>query len=253
MFVFFPVQTYLIKYFTSEELSDFDNSGKVLKYEESPQNRGEDEKFEINYDEFEGSGLYYIRMKATNSRKSSDLSNVIEVFIPDEQITTTPKTDDPDGEKTKLGRTSPKKIGLIAGLIVGLIVLLVIISIAVFFLVVKPKRKEERKQKDKQKDNPIYESSSKVENNTLNPISFISADTLIKHHNEKTKAKLENKEPPIFVEVDFEDRREEGIKGSSSRNESDGTNNMKQFGNSTEIASNHQSLPPKSPKRTTYV
>lgn len=246
------VQTYDIKSFYSQEqaISNFDERN-AFSYTESPKKRGENEKFEIKQDEFEKKGLlYYIAIKAKNHNKTSDLSNIVEIFIPDGETTTEPDGDDKD--KTKQSGTNPKTVALIVGLIVGLVILIIVVSLAVYFVVVKPKREEEKERntedgKKEGKDNLGYGSSTKVDHNSLNPITFVSADTLIKHHNEKTKAKTENKEPPIFKEDDFED------KNSRPKNGPNVSNIDQQPHSSNKRPGIEPPMPPKSPKRTTYV
>ena len=178
-------------------------------------------------------------MKAKNSGKESDLSTIVQIRVPARETTEAP--DNEDG-KIKAGKTKPEVIGLVVGIIVGLIVLIILIYIVIYFVIVKPKRKR------KQKENPIYEPTSKrTENQVLNPISFVSADTLIKHHNEKVKAKSENKEPPIFDEKDFEDRH------SQPTNEPNASSNDQEQESNNKNPKNGQPFPPKSPKRITRV
>lgn len=212
----------------------------MLNYKFSPSERGETEELKISYNDFEKNGLYYIAMKAKNSNKESDLSPVVEVYISNRETTDAP---DKGGDETKVSKTSPKTIGLIVGLIVGLIILIIIIYVVIYVVIVKPKRKKQQKEKE----NPIYDRPKRTENKELNPINFVSADTLMKHHNEKVKAKTENKEPPIFKEEDFENRN------IQPRNESSASSDDQEQESSHKNPRNGQPFPPKSPKRITPV
>lgn len=180
-------------------------------------------------------------MKAKNSNKESDISTIVEVYISNREPTDAP---DKETDETKTSKTSPKTIGLIVGLIVGLLILMIIIYVVVYCVIVKPKRKKQQKEKE----NPIYDNIPKrTENKEINPINFVSADTLIKHHNEKVKAKTENKEPPVFKEEDFENRN------FQPTNESSASSNDQEQESSHKNPRNGQPFPPKSPKRITPV
>lgn len=179
-------------------------------------------------------------MKAKNTNKTSDLSNVIEISIPEGAITDNPDGDDKNIGNTKKGRTSNETIGIIVAIILAVIVLIILVYLAIYFVVVKPKRKAN-------KENERDEAPTARDNNAMNPINFIPASTIMEHHNEKTRAKLENKEPPIFKEEDFHDRNSQPTNESG---EGDSISNAQ----SDKVNRNGQpNLPPKSPKRTTPV
>lgn len=179
-------------------------------------------------------------MKSKNSNKESDLSTIVEVYISNRETTDAPGKDE---DESKISKTSPKTIGLIVGLIVGLIILMILIYVVIYFVIVKPKRKKQQKEKE----NPIYDRPKRTENKELSPINFVSADTLIKHHNEKVKAKTENKEPPIFKEEDFVNRN------IQQTNEPSTSSSDQEQESSHKNPRNGQPFPPKSPKRITPV
>lgn len=236
------VTSYDIKYFTTEEeLLKFEN-GKSINCTTIPQERGLPETCEVDYSNFENSMQAYIAIKSENDKTTSDTSNIIEVFIPDIQTTTEPEKEKEN--KVSKGTANTKLVGIIIGVILGLIVLVIIIYSIVYFAVVKPKRKQENKRKTENRVNQITNSTS--QSHQLNPINSVSVDTLIRHHNEKERAKSENKPQPIYKEEDFEDN-------STSRVEPQKNLGLPENTEVQRDSRNVEVRPPKSPKRTTNV
>lgn len=193
-------------------------------------------------------------MKAKNSNKKSDLSNIIEVFIPEMKT-----TDAPEEEKdTKKASVNNKTVGIVVGVIVAVIILIIIVYIVVYSTIVKPKRKKEREEREervkeeKERKERIAREREARDNNALNPISYIPASTIMEHHKEKTRAKLENKEPPVFTEEDFVDRK---ISPTNETGEGSSNNDQQMMNRDSknDALKHNGALPPKSPKRTTPV
>lgn len=178
--------------------------------------------------------------------KTSDISNIVEVFVSDtEQITTE------ENKETKISSPSKETVGIVIGVVLAVIVLIIIIYLVVYFLFLKPKRKEEKKER---RNPEVRKQTSATENNVqnssssnhVNSINYIPADAIIKNHREIQQAKAQNKAPPVFKEEDFVDRN------SSASNES-GDTAEPGYSQVRKTPKDKEPLPPKSPKRTTCV